>query len=249
MTPLVLNRTMQSAWIQRARAICPPFLWQILYRRFIVRDIPQADQYWPIFLPWLDPGFSGEYDVIKGHTLVSRDRCWTLAVLLRQALTAEGDVLEAGVFQGGTARLLKSLVSAHGRKFLLFDSFAGMDSVSETADRHQHGDFADTSLEAVREFVGSEPFVEYRKGWIPQTFAGLEDRRFCFAHIDLDLYQSILDSCNFVYERMSPGGVIVFDDYGFPSCPGARRAVDGFFADKPEFPLALQTGQAVVHKL
>lgn len=73
--------------------------------------------------------------------------------------------------------------------------------------------------------------------------------RIAFAHIDLDIYQSILDSCRFIYPRLSPGGVIVFDDYGFMSCPGAREAVDRFFADKLEIPLVLPTGQAIVIKL
>jgi len=94
-----------------------------------------------------------------------------------------------------------------------------------------------------------EPFIEYRKGWVPDTFAGLEDRKFCFAHIDLDLYQGVFDCLSFVYPRLSPGGSIVFDDYGFASCPGARRAVDEFFADKPERPLAMKTAQALVTKL
>jgi O-methyltransferase len=84
---------------------------------------------------------------------------------------------------------------------------------------------------------------------VPETFAGLEDRRFCFAHIDLDLYQGVKDAVAFVYPRMPRGGLIVFDDYGFASCPGARKAVDEFFADKPERPLALSTGQALVAKL
>jgi hypothetical protein len=47
---------------------------------------------------------------------------------------------------------------------------------------------------------------------------------------------------------MTPGGVIVLDDYGFASCPGARAAADEFFADKPERLLALSTAQGVVHK-
>ena len=48
---------------------------------------------------------------------------------------------------------------------------------------------------------------------------------------------------------MIPGGMIVFDDYGFPSCPGARRAVDEAFANRPEVPICLPTGQALVVKL
>jgi len=182
--------------------------------------------------------------------MVSIERCWTLSQMLAQALNVQGDVMEAGVFQGGTARLLKHAMSgAAGRTLFLFDSFEGMERVSRATDRHRAGDFADTSLEAVRKVVGSESYVDYRKGWVPQSFSGLDDRTFCFAHIDLDLYQSILDCMAFVYPRMPSGGVIVFDDYGFPSCPGARKAVDEFFATKPERPLALMTGQALVMKL
>jgi O-methyltransferase len=89
-------------------------------------------------------------------------------------------------------------------------------------------------------------FIEYREGFIPDTFAGLEDELFAFVHVDLDIYRSITDCCAFVYPRMTAGAVMVFDDYGFPGCPGARAAVDKFFADKPEHPLVLPTGQAVV---
>lgn len=156
---------------------------------------------------------------------------------------------ETGVFQGGTARLIREAMAGHDAKQLfLFDSFEGMKTVS-TVDRHKEHDFADTSVESVRSVVGDEPFIHYRKGWVPDTFAGLEDRRFCFAHIDLDLYQGVLDSLTFIYPRLSSGGAIVFDDYGFASCPGARKAVDAFFADKPERPLALSTAQALVTKL
>ena len=45
------------------------------------------------------------------------------------------------------------------------------------------------------------------------------------------------------------GGIIIYDDCGYPSCPGARRAGDEFYADKPERPLVLNTGQAIVTRL
>jgi O-methyltransferase len=232
------------------KSLVPPILWGPIHRRFIVGDIPDADRYRPFYSPWLAPEFSAVYREISPFTLVSIERCWTLDRMLAQALQVEGDVMEAGVFRGGTARLLKTaMAGSPGRALLLFDSFEGMERVSRASDRHREGDFADTSLEGVRKVVGSEPFVEFRPGWIPDTFAGLEDRKFCFAHIDLDLYQSILDCLAFVYPRLSSGGVVVFDDFGFPSCPGARRAVEEFFQDKPERPLALMTGQALVTKL
>ena len=249
MKPIELTRTSRTPWIDFAKALCPPLLWRSLYQRFVVKDIPRHEQYRPFFSPWLDPEFLAHFHKIQHRTLVPKESCWTLFSMLEHSLNVEGDVMEAGVFQGGTARLLKALLEDGTRSLYLFDSFAGMESVSALADRHRAGDFADTSLAEVQSFVGSEPFVHYRQGWIPTTFAGLEDTQFCFAHIDLDLHQSIVDSCEFVYPRLSAGGVMVFDDYGYASCPGARVAVDEFFADKPEVPLALQTGQAIVHKL
>jgi O-methyltransferase len=232
------------------RSIVPPVLWRPIHRALVVADIPNADRYRPFYCPWLSPDFVAQYRDISPYTVVSIERCWTLSEMLKQALNVEGDVLEAGVFRGGTARLLKPLVEgADGRTLFLFDSFEGMEKVSETADRHEKGDFADTSLEGVKAVVGAGGRVDFRKGWIPDTFTGLEDRRFCFAHIDLDLYQGILDCLAFVYPRMPTGGVIVLDDYGFPSCPGARKAVEEFFEEKPERPLALMTGQALVVKI
>lgn len=249
MAEIVTLRTTRLRWVNVAKAWAPPILWGGLYKRLIVKDIPDADRYAPHYSPWLAPEFVRLYNSVSPYTVVDIERCWTIWQALSQALNVDGDVMEAGVFQGGTSRLIRTAIGERTDKdFYLFDSFEGMEKVS-TIDRHSKGDFADTSLEAVRAVVGSEPFIKYRKGWVPETFAGLEDRKFCFAHIDLDLYQGVLDCLKFVYPRLSPGGSIVFDDYGFASCPGARRAVDEFFTDKPERPLALKTAQALVTKL
>lgn len=215
----------------------------------MVGDLPDAALYQPFYAPWAAPAFTTLYGTLQARTLCPPASAWTLHTLLRQALHVPGDVMEAGVYQGGTARLLRLVIDAHapGRTLHLFDSFAGMARTDAAADRHRAGDFADTSAEAVRRFVGGTATLH--AGWIPESFAGLEGLRLCFAHVDLDLHESILDTLAFVYPRLSPGGVIVFDDYGYASCPGARAAVDHFFADKREVPLALQTGQAVVIRL
>ena len=175
-----------------------------------------------------------------------------LSVLLQAYLTTlslQGEVWEAGVYQGGTARLLGRAINDNRDETVLrlFDTFIGMPDVDPLKDMHLRGDFADTNLDAVRNFVGLEPYISFHPGFIPDTMKGLERSRIKFAHIDLDIYKSITDTLEFIYPRMSQG-VLVFDDYGAATCPGALEAVDEFFAGRAETPLSLTTGQAVVFK-
>jgi O-methyltransferase len=86
-------------------------------------------------------------------------------------------------------------------------------------------------------------------GLVPDTLEVIRDRTFSFVHIDLDIYSAIKSACEFFYPRMQPGGILLFDDYGYSSCPGARAAIDEFFADKPEVKVAMVTGQCSVQKL
>lgn len=165
-------------------------------------------------------------------------------------MALEGEFVECGVYRGGTAALLAELLSRSrsNRHLHLFDTFAGMPDVTEV-DLHRRGDFAGTDLQAVKRRVGHSRMVTYHAGLIPDTFGEIQDIRVAFAHVDVDIFQSVMDCCTFLYSRLVPGAVIVFDDYGFASCPGARRAVDQFFRDKPEKPLVLSTGQAVLFRL
>lgn len=212
------------------------------------RHIPDADCYRPFFLPWRIAGeFDEVYNLIAPKTLVSADRCYVLWTLALQALNCGGVFLECGVYRGGTARLLAEILGrrAANRRLHLFDTFTGMPETSPI-DLHRKGDFADTSLSAVQDFVGHSAITDYHPGLIPDTFSGLQDMKIAYAHVDVDIYRSVRDCCEFIYPRLSAGGIMIFDDYGFPSCPGARRAVDEFFADKPERPLVLSNAQAIV---
>jgi O-methyltransferase len=131
----------------------------------------------------------------------------------------------------------------------LFDTWEGMPTTNDDIDLHKKHDFDDVSWDQIREEFARFPNVSLHRGFIPATFAGLEGARIAFLHCDLDIYQSIVDNLVFCYPRMVTGSVILFDDYGQPTCPGARLAVDQFFADKPEKPIVLQTGQAFVIKM
>ena len=212
----------------------------------------------PLFSPWTGHSdFQKLYQGVEVHTLVSPERCYTLASLARHSLHLDGDFAECGVYKGGTAlllcRVLQSgrLTTGKGKTLYLFDSFEGLPRENKSHDNvYGKGDFAIDSVKSVKELLRDfRDFTDIRQGWIPDTFQGLRDRSYAFAHIDVDLYQSTLDCCRYLYPRLVPSGVLLFDDYGFPAGRGEKDAVDEFFADKPETPITLLSGQSVVIKL
>jgi O-methyltransferase len=214
-------------------------------------EIPAATGlYRPLYSPWYSEEFARLYAIASPNTLVSVDRCYVLERLFRQTMRVPGELFECGVYKGGTAAMLAALLrdAKVAKTLYLFDTFEGMPETDVQKDWHKKGDFSDSSLETVRAFVGTSPNIVYRKGFIPDSFVGLPDLAVSFCHIDLDIYKSIMDSLAYVWPRLSVGGVIVFDDYGFPTCPGAREAVDDFFRSTSSTPLCLQTGQAIVFK-
>jgi O-methyltransferase len=236
------------------KTLCPPFIWNFLYKKLIIKNIPSANAYSPHYSPWLEKEFSLKVSQVHKFTGLSAEKLYILEHFARTTFSLGGDLAELGVWKGGGAKFIADLFRSefYGKKiFFLFDSFEGMKAVNSNEDRHQTGDFSDTSFSSVEKLMQSPNkniSVVMRRGWIPSTFSGLEDCIFSFVHIDLDLYESIKDALDFIYPRLTSHGVIVFDDYGFASCPGARKAIDDFALQKGESILVLATGQAVLIK-
>jgi hypothetical protein len=142
-----------------------------------------------------------------------------------------GNVAECGVFQGDFAHYINKYY--FDRKCFLFDSFEGfqddfkLDEPEQTLDwLNKNGPhFRNTDIEIVKLRV---PFNEViiRKGFIPETFNGLEQEKFAFVGLDMDLYEPQLAALRFFLPRMSRGGLILLHDYDNPILPGTRKAVD-----------------------
>ena len=215
----------------------------------ILPDIPDHELYKPVFSPWLGNGeFGGIRDHMSRFTLVSPDRAWVLYKLAINAKNLKGDFVECGVYKGGTAHLLAHTLQNRDVRLHLFDTFSGMPQTNEEFDKHREGDFVDTSLETVKKNIKYSENVLFYEGYIPDTFKNIDIKYVAFLHIDLDIHDSIINTLDFFYNSVLPGGFVIFDDYGFESCYGARLAVDKFFSDKPEEPICLSTGQALVIK-
>jgi O-methyltransferase len=198
--------------------------------------------------PWEDDqGFLAAYGTVVKHTLVDRKRLYILYQLVRQTSSMEGSVAECGVFRGGTALLFAKL-KPEAKRLYLFDTFGGMPETDSEKDVHRSGDFSNTSLPNVQTLLRGYANVVFRPGFFPATASGLQHETFSLVHCDMDIHSSVSDFCQFFYPRLVRGGVMVFDDYGWLSCPGAKTAVREFCARQGAFELYLPTGQAIIWK-
>nr|WP_165388447.1 class I SAM-dependent methyltransferase [Sphingomonas populi] len=135
-----------------------------------------------------------------------------------------GDYAELGTYRGLTASILWSR-RAPGTTLYCFDTFAGFDE-RDLADGRLSQDmekaaFRDTSLDIVRQRIsgGSDDGLAFRVGFFPDTFAGLEGKRFRLVHIDMDLADPITAALETFWPRMVDGG------RGGRSLPRRARAV------------------------
>jgi O-methyltransferase len=183
-------------------------------------------------------------------TLTTRPGFETLARILDSVSRFDGAIIECGVFRGATllgmAHRLRHRNLA-GIRIIGCDSFEGLpEPVTQDAQPDgtfhevaQRGRFSETSRAALQQRIDALGFptpIMLMEGFFDRTLSRLVDERFSVAHLDCDLYESYRTCLRHLYPRMVPGGYIVFDEYDYSASayPGAQRAIDEFFADKPE---------------
>jgi hypothetical protein len=169
--------------------------------------------------------------------------------LVRATAKLGGCMAEVGVYQGGTARLIREADTS--RPLHLFDTFEGLPDpgATDTAPpwgRFRKGQFA-YPLENVRKYLGDCDKVHFHQGVFPATGEAVKDERFSFVHSDVDLYSSTRGVFEFFYPRLLRGGIIVSHD--FAHAPRVREAIEEFFRDLPEPVIELPGDQAMVVKL
>jgi O-methyltransferase len=185
--------------------------------------------------------------IIRPHTLVKPERIHNLFVLARRIESEKvpGDVVECGVYKGGTAAVLARFAtrSKMGRTVWLFDSFQGMPPTTEVdgeAAREWVGKLA-TTPDDVREVLKRSGArldrVRVVPGFFQQTFESVSIPRIALLNLDCDWYESVKLCLHKFYDAVVPGGFISFDDYGY--WPGCRLAVDEFFKERA-LPYTLQ---------
>jgi len=211
------------------------------------------------YTPWQgDAAFMNIYTQIKNNTLVDIYRCYELWQLVHKihTLDAHAAVLEVGVWRGGTAGIMANQLSKLKSKTNLYlaDTFEGVAKAGANDSFYTGGEHSDTSLHIVEDVLKNKagyPYYKILKGIFPEDSAGkiLANETFGLCHIDVDVYISAKDILEWVWGKLIPGGVVVFDDYGFHSCTGVTKLVEEYRFNNDRQIIHNLNGHALMIKL
>lgn len=178
-------------------------------------------------------------------SMVGWRRLTHLEGLVRQVVAENipGDLIETGVWRGGAAILMRGALKALGagdRKVWLADSFEGLPPPKAELypadagdDHHTHLALA-VGLEAVRanfdRFNLLDDHVQFWKGFFSDNLHLCPVEKLALLRLDADMYEGTIVALRVLWDRLSPGGFVVVDDYGYAdSC---RKAIADFLAER-----------------
>jgi O-methyltransferase len=207
------------------------------------------------YAPWLSSQeFLKMHTNIRNNTLIDQYRLYELWELVSQTTHLPGNILEVGVWRGGSGCLLaaRAKSSAAKKHVYLCDTFSGVVKTSEKDSSYVGGEHSDTTEDQVIDLIKylSLDNAIIKKGIFPDNFRNeMENEQFCFVHIDVDVYLSAKDVMDFAWPRMPIGGIVVFDDFGFVTCDGIPKLIEEWRGDHDKVILHNLNGHAVVVKV
>ena len=223
------------------------------------------------------PKLDGEY-LLQGdresielglrYSMASWERIFANTQAIRHIVSAglEGDVVECGVWKGGSMMaMLQTLLTLNEtqRKVHLYDTFSGMSApVSKDGDfalskfkelqtGDDQSDWCQAEMKEVQANVGQVGYpdtkISYVQGKIEDTVPENLPDKISLLRLDMDWYEPTLHALRHMFPRLQPNGVIIIDDYGH--WEGARKAVDEYFSSqkyKPLFNVIDRTGRSAI---
>ena len=170
------------------------------------------------------------------------------------ANNVNGDVVEFGCYDGATSIQLAKAISGSGRKLYVYDSFEGLpaktnNDISPVGEQFQPGELLVSKKQFIKNIQKANvcmPII--KKGWFCDLSNADVPARICFAFLDGDYYESIIDSFKLIEGNLSSGAVIVVDDYMNDALPGAKKAVDGWLSQK-KYRMSVKNSLAIINVL
>jgi O-methyltransferase len=186
---------------------------------------------------------------VRPYTMTSLERVTALSQAVRYLVRARtpGAMAECGVWKGGSVMVvaLTLLELGEARELFLFDTFDGMTPPTDRDITYAGVPAAellasptgrmrcDAGMDQVRRALASTGYpmdrVHLIPGRVEDTLPAEAPDRLALLRLDTDFYASTSHELLHLYPRLSPGGVLILDDYG--AWQGARQAVDEYFRD------------------
>jgi cephalosporin hydroxylase len=211
-----------------------------------------------------DPRFQKAY--ARGVKAAGADYSWHWRVHVglwaaERAMSVPGDFVEFGTNRGFLASSIMEHLAwnATGRRFMLLDTFSGIDErfvspverqigVLERNQRDIDSGFYALSVDDVRTNFAEWPKAEIIVGPVPLTLEKLTGEAFAFVHIDMNCAPPEIAALRFIWPKLSPGAVVLLDDYAYNGYEAQKLAMDRLAAELGFSILSLPTGQGLIIK-
>ncbi len=214
--------------------------------------------------------FLENWKSIKNRSSQDKERNFTVYQLIKLHNKIFADkktnIIEFGTDRGGALTTISKFIKENSNIYSV-DSFGlHADEIKKNVseyDKHYHGSyepftkntrFQDFSYLQMTESLNQ---ILIQKSSKLQTLVGffpkLENNdmekivnlKFSFVHLDFDLYQSTMDTFNFISERLEKNAIILFDDYNFINQEGVKKAVEDLKIDLNKG-IQTQSGQLII---
>jgi hypothetical protein len=178
----------------------------------------------------LEARLSGRDRPVNAHTMIGLKRLDNLQQCIEDVIRKRipGDLIETGVWRGGASIFMRAVLKSHGvtdRCVWVADSFQGLPPPNpeqypaDKEDRHHLDDTLKIDIEEVRsnfeKYGLLDDQVRFLKGWFSETLPKAAIRHLAVIRLDGDMYESTMDAIVPLYPKLSPGGYVIVDDYGY----------------------------------
>jgi hypothetical protein len=180
------------------------------------------------------------------HEQAAMWRIYTLCWAAKRSLRVPGDFVECACYKGTTARIVVDYVNfaSQDRSYYLYDLF---DHAPE-AKRLKLDSHSPELYEQVRTRFDDIANVNVTRGKVPDILHEVAPATIAMMHIDLNDVTAELGALEMLFERLSPGGTLVLDDFGWLGYQAQQKAEVAFFAERGYDVLEMPTGQGLVIK-
>jgi O-methyltransferase len=174
-------------------------------------------------------------------------RTYVLLYLAEFSSNTFGDFMEIGCLTGHTAQIISDNVNMLSlkKKYFLYDLFdkEALAPFNLLPGHENPNMFHET----VARFA-EKKYVKVVKGFAPESFEIASPDKVAFCHIDLNNAESEAACLRWVLPRLSKGGSVVFDDYGWLGYSAQKQALDPIAAEFGFKILEIPTGQGILLK-